>query len=274
MECLRIKNGATETISSVMVKDEALLSGATVLLSIRRRSDNKFYDFSDSTFKASGWVEKEHTMTEVIGQPGYYEYQFNSSGFSDDSYLFYVACDSADNVPQAGEIKVGDFVDNLDAAVSSRSTLTAGQVDTQLSGTHGSGSWGGSSAPEIAEAVWENTERTLTEGTKDTEIDAIKEQTDKMTFDRGKVIATLNGETVLLAEEHLNYLKYILGLSQQNYRIFSPTYSDSGKLVTCTIKIYETAQDCVSDLNPLRTYSLLAEYNSQNLMINYRVTGA
>jgi hypothetical protein len=35
-------------------------------------------------------------------------------------------------------------LDNLDAAVSSRSTLTAAQVDTQLSTSHGSGAWGGS----------------------------------------------------------------------------------------------------------------------------------
>ena len=36
---------------------------------------------------------------------------------------------------------IGEAIGRVDVAVSTRSTLTAAQVDTQLSGTHGAGSW-------------------------------------------------------------------------------------------------------------------------------------
>lgn len=45
-------------------------------------------------------------------------------------------------------------LDNLDAAVSSRSSHTAVDVDTQLSGTHGAGSWEGSNLLEYCGAIW------------------------------------------------------------------------------------------------------------------------
>ena len=48
---------------------------------------------------------------------------------------------------------------NIDAAITSRSSHTAANVDTQLSGTHGAGSWeGGGAAPtveEIVDGVWD-----------------------------------------------------------------------------------------------------------------------
>ena len=47
----------------------------------------------------------------------------------------------------------GGFVD---VAISSRSTLTAPQVDTQLSGTHGAGAWDAATSPAaVATAVWD-----------------------------------------------------------------------------------------------------------------------
>jgi hypothetical protein len=51
---------------------------------------------------------------------------------------------------EAGKI-IGD---NIDALISSRSSHTAADVDTQLSGTHGAGSWEGDTAAVVAAAVW------------------------------------------------------------------------------------------------------------------------
>ncbi len=51
---------------------------------------------------------------------------------------------------EAGEI-VGT---NIDAAVSSRSSHSAADVDTTLSAAHGAGSWEGSTASAVADAVW------------------------------------------------------------------------------------------------------------------------
>lgn len=54
----------------------------------------------------------------------------------------------------------------------------------------------GSLVSDIASAVWSLPARTLTAGTRDAEIDAIKNQTDPFTFSGGDVVATLDGEQV------------------------------------------------------------------------------
>lgn len=43
----------------------------------------------------------------------------------------------------------------IDTNISSRSTLTAPQVDSQLSGAHGGGSWEAATVGDIADAVWD-----------------------------------------------------------------------------------------------------------------------
>lgn len=44
---------------------------------------------------------------------------------------------------------------NIDTTVSSRSSHSAADVDTTLSGSHGAGSWEGATAPDVADAVWD-----------------------------------------------------------------------------------------------------------------------
>ena len=44
---------------------------------------------------------------------------------------------------------------NLDALISTRSSHSAADVDTQLSGTHGASSWEGYTPAVIADAVWD-----------------------------------------------------------------------------------------------------------------------
>jgi hypothetical protein len=69
------------------------ITGSTdLVIKIKRDADNYFYDFDDSTFKASGWTTISDTFSEVNASvvPGEYEYNLDTSGFSDGIYTAYV----------------------------------------------------------------------------------------------------------------------------------------------------------------------------------------
>lgn len=68
-------------------------------------------------------------------------------------------------------------------------------------------------------------------------------------------------------------IKYILGLSQENYRIFSPLYNSSGLLTSGTIRTYQTATDCNNNTNVLASYTITATYSGTN-MLTYKVVKA
>jgi hypothetical protein len=220
---VRIQSGDTERIEALILDGSlAPLTGKTdILISIRRVSDGFWYDFNDSTFKSSSWTTRQQVMseTDATNDPGVYHYNFISPS-ADAVYEIRVDQSpgtDAGNIPQCGEIKVGGFIDDLDATISSRSNHTASDVDTTLTSSHGSGSWQTGTAPDsatIAAAVWGHATRTLTSfgtliadlwayatrtltaGTKDTEIDAIKTKTDQLDFTGTDVKATLDGEEV------------------------------------------------------------------------------
>lgn len=131
MSSVRVQTGATERIE-VLILDATLdpLTGKSdILISIRRVSDGFFYDFNDDTFKSSGWTTRQTAMSEIsaTNAPGEYSYDFDTSAITnaaaDDTYQIRVdqspGTDAA-NVPQIGEVKVGQFVDDIDAAISSR----------------------------------------------------------------------------------------------------------------------------------------------------------
>jgi len=129
METTRIQNGQTEQIEVLALDSSGnpLAGLSDVYLRIRRISDGWFLDFADNTFKASGHVQPEVTMAEVDGtnDPGKYYYAFATAGFPDDSYQLRASCSSAANFPQVGELKVGDYVDNLDASVAAVQNMVA-----------------------------------------------------------------------------------------------------------------------------------------------------
>lgn len=139
MNCIRILDGTAEVITAQM---ETGLGD--VVVNVRRRSNGNYLDWSDDTFKAAGWTTKNGAMAE-IGSTGQYELTLDLSVITnltaDDQYVITVESPTSDYSPQIGEIKAGGFIDNIDAAVSSRSTHSAADVDTQLSSTHGTGSW-------------------------------------------------------------------------------------------------------------------------------------
>jgi hypothetical protein len=138
MDCARIQTDATERVEALML-DGSLspLTGLSdVLLAIRRISDGFFYDFNDDTFKSTGWTTRQQVMTETdsTNDQGVYHYNFDTSAITnaaaDDTYQLRVDCASAANVPQVGELKVGQYVDDIDQALSvTESNIRGGDGD-------------------------------------------------------------------------------------------------------------------------------------------------
>jgi len=57
-----------------------------------------------------------------------------------------------------------------------------------------------------------------------------------------------------------DYLERIVGLSQENFRIFNSEYNRAGDLTQGIIKIYENANDVDTDTNPIATYEVITSY--------------
>ena len=147
-----------------------------------------------------------------------------------------------------------------------------------------------------ASEIWGYLTRTLTSGTKDSEIDAIKERTENLPDDpasesgalaKENSLTTLAQDATVAKETTLNTkasqasidaiktetdkIKFILGLSQENYKLFDIVYS--GDLITSTtIKTYPTSVDCENNTNPLATYSVVATYDVDGKLLTYKVT--
>ncbi|MHA1304501.1 MAG: hypothetical protein ACTSPI_12460 [Candidatus Heimdallarchaeaceae archaeon] len=69
-------------------------------------------------------------------------------------------------------------------------------------------------------------------------------------------------------------VKRILGLSQENYRIFNPIYVEKNLqqcLTSAAIKIYSSAADCEADTNAIAEYNISAIFDSKARMISYKV---
>ena len=74
-----------------------------------------------------------------------------------------------------------------------------------------------------------------------------------------------------LTNNVVELLRRILGLSQENYRIFSPNYDSRKNLLSALIKIYSSASDVDTDTNPFAQYQIVATYDSKNQMNSYKV---
>lgn len=66
-------------------------------------------------------------------------------------------------------------------------------------------------------------------------------------------------------------LKRVLGLSQENYRIFTPVYDTNNNMISATIKIYASALDCENNINPIASYAVTSTYDSNHRMSTYKV---
>jgi len=136
----RIIAGDTEPIEVTML-DGSLseLTGlSTVLLSIRRTSDDFWYDFNDKTFKNSLWTTRQQVMSEVdaTNDPGVYAWDFDTSlitnATADDTYMLRIdEATVAANVPLHDEIHVDQWVQDLFDEHGATQTDVAGvQSDT------------------------------------------------------------------------------------------------------------------------------------------------
>jgi len=131
-----VQQGTVVPIESLILSSTlSELTGKTdILVWIRRKSDGLTYDWNDSSFKAYGsCTTPRQTMTEVDATNYKGQYARNwTSPASDETYEVTVdqspGTDAA-NVPQVGEIVVGGWVDDVDAAISSRATPA--QVNTE-----------------------------------------------------------------------------------------------------------------------------------------------
>lgn len=138
MHSVRIQSGATERIESLITVAGSPATGlGDVLLAIRRVVDGYFLDFDDGAFKGSGWAEREHVMTEVSAAtaPGWYQYTWDTTGQDEGQYSATVTSASGDNVPQVGELHVGEYVDHLDSDISALLAVLA-EVRGLVHGDH------------------------------------------------------------------------------------------------------------------------------------------
>ncbi|MBI5050530.1 MAG: hypothetical protein HZC11_06625 [Nitrospirae bacterium] len=118
MDTLRIQNGQTERIRAFIFDNDgnAVAGLSSVFLKIYRKSDGQFYTGSAWQFGSAAIVMVEE---DVVNKPGWYYYDFDTSGLSDDIYYMEVSCVSAmAGYLAAGELKVGGYVDNIDVAAS------------------------------------------------------------------------------------------------------------------------------------------------------------
>lgn len=110
-----VKRGTTETIRSLFIdEDDTPITGASPIITIKRNSDDFYYDFNDKTFKAAGWTTRLGTMTEFDAtlDPGLYEYDFDIPA-SGDSYFVKTLLSAASNNLQTEEIVSDGWVDAI-----------------------------------------------------------------------------------------------------------------------------------------------------------------
>ncbi len=131
---VRIQTGGVLPIAILAVtKSGAPLTGATDLfIRVFRRSDNFFIDWADNTFKASGHTTINQILAEVdaTNAAGVYEFAGDwdtstiVSPVADDSYVIYPLQTPGTNavLPGPADVLTGEFVDDIDAAITSRST--------------------------------------------------------------------------------------------------------------------------------------------------------
>jgi len=121
----RIQTGATEPIQLYVVNSlgKPLTGLVDLYIRIRRNSDGKFLDWSDMTFKTSGWTTLNKTMTEIsaTNAPGLYALtgEFNTSlltnANANDAYVIFSLQTPGLNarLPGPSELQVGKWLDTV-----------------------------------------------------------------------------------------------------------------------------------------------------------------
>lgn len=76
-------------------------------------------------------------------------------------------------------------------------------------------------------------------------------------------LATLQADITLIQTE-TNKIKYILGLTKENARMYGTTYDTDGNLISCTLRTYTSASDAVANINALAEYTVTSSYSNGN----------
>lgn len=117
----RIQLGETDrVVVDAVDATGAGVTGATVLLSIRRASDGYYWDATSKVF-TSAFSTVTMTQTDSTNLPGCYHYDFKPT--TTDFKAHYHATTATAGVvndPWDEDVIVGYWVDDLDAAVTSR----------------------------------------------------------------------------------------------------------------------------------------------------------
>ena len=85
------------------------VSGQTLRLKVQRVSDDAVFDFSDQSFKFSGWTSKTQTMA-YNSEGEYYSYTFtqDAARFNSGDYVCIVSNDDATYGDQQAEVVAFD----------------------------------------------------------------------------------------------------------------------------------------------------------------------
>jgi hypothetical protein len=141
--------------------------------------------------------------------------------------------------------------DNLDAKISTRSTLTAAQV--WAAGTRTLTGFG-TLVADVATAVWTAVARTITGGT----VTTVSDKTGyalTAAYDAAQTAA----QAAALATVAANVLR-TLGLSQENQYIDSVTVDVSGRMTSARLRTYSVAGSVGTINDVLATYTITATY--------------
>lgn len=84
------------------------------------------------------------------------------------------------------------------------------------------------------------------------------------------LLLTLSGEISSISTE-TDKIQYILGLSQENFRIYNQVYDSGGNMTGASVSIYPTATDADNDTNPIATYTIAATFSGVECT-EYKVT--
>lgn len=64
-------------------------------------------------------------------------------------------------------------------------------------------------------------------------------------------------------------IRYIIGLSQHNFRMTNQTYDSENHMLTATVNIYDNASDATNDVNVTKQWAVSASYDGDGNMTSY-----
>lgn len=254
----RIQSNTSERVWSLLLdsagdKVPGLTGGQLNMLTLTRKSDGKYWN--GAAWQTNSTLLRV-TEYDATNSPGLYYY--DTPPLPEDVYVTTVDTVEAANVPKIGELKAGDYVDNLDVAVSSRSSHDdpdpSGYIDVAIStrSSHAAADvWSVATRTltgfgTLIADIWGYVTRRLTAGTKDSEIDAIKAKTDYFPADTGLEINKL------------------LALGGINLKLYNTTYGPFGNLTVGKLRGYASSADLEADQNHLFELDVAGVYTGPN----------